>query len=238
MISAETKSVVRVWDWPTRAFHWLLVGSIVLAWASAEFGQKLGDNLLAVHRWNGYCILVLVVFRLIWGVIGSSTARFSHFVRSPAYVLGYARDFAAGTKRPYLGHNPLGTLMVLVLLAMVAVQGVSGLFSLEADNFVAGPLARLLEDDTAAWVLKWHYRGFNLILALVALHVLANAAYGVIAKDPLIPAMIKGTKPAKPYEDGAEAEIPANVSLRALVAFALAGFIVFGGIVLAGGKLL
>lgn len=237
-MTADTKSVVRVWDWPTRAFHWLLVGSIALAWASAEFGQKLGDNLLAVHRWNGYFILVLVVFRLIWGVIGSSTARFSHFVRSPAYVLAYARDFAAGTKRAYLGHNPLGTLMVLALLAMVTVQGISGLFSLEPDDFVAGPLARLLSDDNATWVLKWHFRGFNLILALVALHVLANAAYGVIANDPLIPAMIKGTKPAKPYEDGVEAVIPAHVGLRALVAFGMAAVVVFGVIVLAGGKLL
>jgi len=236
-MDAMVKTEVRVWDWPTRAFHWLLVSAILCAWLSAEFGRKLGDSMLVWHKWNGYIILVLIVFRLIWGFAGSSTARFSHFVHGPAFVLRYAMDFARGHKRAFLGHNPLGTLMVLALMAVVTFQAISGLFSFEPDNFIAGPLARLLEDDTATGVLKWHYRGFTLIQLLVLAHVTANILYGVLAKDPLIRAMAKGTKPAKVYEDEMEAVIPANVTLRAALAFAAALVIVFGGIVLAGGRL-
>jgi cytochrome b len=236
-MSAIAKTEVRAWDWPTRAFHWLLVTAILCAWLSAEFGHNIGDSMLKWHKWNGYFILVLMVFRMVWGFVGSSTARFAHFVRGPAFVLGYAMDFVRGTKRAFLGHNPLGTLMVLALMAMVVTQGLTGLFSYEPDNFIAGPLARLLEDETATGVLKWHYRGFNLILLLVALHVTANALYGFVAKDPLIRAMAKGTKPAKVYEDEMEAVVPANVNLRAAVSFGVALAIVFGGIVLAGGRL-
>jgi cytochrome b len=236
VLNPSSRTEVRVWDWPTRTFHWLLVASILCAWASAEFAAKIGDSQWVWHRWNGYFILVLVVFRLIWGFAGSSTARFAHFVKPPAFVLRYALDFARGTKRAFLGHNPLGTLMVLALLAMVTIQGVSGLFSLEPDDFIAGPLARLLSDETATWVLKWHFRGFKLIEILVVLHVCANIAYGLLAKDPLIRAMATGTKPAKPYEDEAEATIPANVTARAALAFGAAAVIVLGGIMLAGGK--
>ncbi|MCA0406428.1 MAG: cytochrome b/b6 domain-containing protein [Proteobacteria bacterium] len=236
-MSAIAKTEVRVWDWPTRAFHWLLVTAIVSAWASFEFAHKLGDNLLVWHRWNGYFVLVLIVFRLIWGFAGSSTARFSHFVHGPVFVLGYARDFISGRKRAFLGHNPLGTMMVLALLVAVFAQGLLGLFTLEHNELVAGPLKRLIEDDTANQVTKWHIRGFKIIQILVLAHVTANILYGVLAKDPLIRAMAKGTKPAKVYEDEMEAVIPANVTLRAVIAFAAALVIVFGGIVLAGGRL-
>lgn len=231
------KTGVRVWDWPTRAFHWLLVAAIASAWLSFEFAHALGDNTLVWHRWNGYAILVLVVFRLIWGFAGASTARFSHFVRSPMFVLRYARDFAWGNKRVFLGHNPLGTLMVLALLAGVATQGMLGLFSLEHNEIVAGPLKRLISDDAAALVTKWHVRGFKILLLLVALHVSANILYGLLAKDPLIRAMVTGRKPLRAYEDEAEAAIPHNVTLRAVVALALALVLVFGGIILAGGRI-
>lgn len=236
-MNAMTKTEVRVWDWPTRAFHWLLVTAILCAWLSAEFGRKIGDSMLVWHKWNGYIILILLVFRVIWGFAGSSTSRFSHFVHGPAFVLRYALDFARGNKRAFLGHNPLGTLMVLALMGTVVTQGITGLFSYEPDNFIAGPLARLLEDETATAVLKWHYRGFNLILLLVGLHITANILYGALAKDPLIRAMAKGTKPAKVYEDEMEARIPANVTLRAVIAFAAAAGVVLGGIVLAGGRI-
>ena len=227
-----------MWDWPTRAFHWLLVLGIASAWVSFEFSARIGDTVLVWHRWNGYFVLVLLVFRLIWGFIGASTARFAHFVHGPAFVLRYALDFARGSKRAFLGHNPLGTLMVLALLAAVFAQAALGLFALEHNEITAGPLKRLISDGAAEQVTKWHLRGFKLILLLVVLHVSANIAYGVLAKDPLIRAMARGTKPAKPYEDEAEASIPANVTLRAVLAFGVAMVIVFGGITLAGGRLL
>lgn len=231
------KTEVRVWDWPTRAFHWLLVLGIFSAWASHHYGHKIGDATLIWHRWNGYAILVLIVFRLLWGLVGSSTARFAHFVRGPVFVLGYARDFVSGNKRRFLGHNPLGTVMVLVLLAAVLAQAVLGLFTLEHNEIVAGPLKRLLSDEMTEKVSKLHVRALNYILILVAIHVLANAAYGLLARDPLVKAMVTGRKPAADYEDEREARIPANVTLRAFVTLVAAVVIVFGGIMLAGGRI-
>ncbi|HRE21324.1 MAG TPA: cytochrome b/b6 domain-containing protein [Rhabdaerophilum sp.] len=231
------KTGVRVWDWPTRAFHWLLVATILCAWLSHRYGAKMGDPTLIWHRWNGYAILVLVVFRLFWGFVGSSTSRFSRFVHGPVFVLGYARDFISGNKRHFLGHNPLGTLMVLVLLATVLAQGVLGLFTLEHNEIVAGPLKRLLTDEMTEKVSKLHVRGLNYLIVLVAIHVLANAAYGFLAKDPLIKAMVTGRKPAADYEDEREARIPSNITLRAFLTLAAAIAVVFGGIMLAGGRI-
>lgn len=228
---------VRVWDWPTRAFHWLLVFTLVSAWVSFEYAEALGDPLLRWHRWNGYAVLVLVVFRLMWGVVGSSTARFAQFVRGPAAVLRYARDLAGGHKRHFLGHNPLGTMMILLLLAGVTVQGVLGLFTLEHNEIVAGPLKRLLSDEMTEAVSKLHVRGFNILLLIVAVHVLANVAYSIFAKDPVVKAMVTGTKPALPYEDGLEAAMASALALRAGLCLLAAIVLVFGGIILAGGRL-
>lgn len=236
-MSGMKKTEVRVWDWPTRTFHWLLVLGILCAWLSHRYGAKIGDPTLIWHRWNGYAILVLIVFRLLWGLVGSSTARFSHFVHGPLFVLGYARDFVRGRKRRFLGHNPLGTMMVLVLLAAVLAQGVLGLFTLEHNEIVAGPLKRLLSDEMTEKVSKLHVRALNYILILVGIHVLANAAYGLVAKDPLIKAMVTGRKPAADYEDEPEAAISPSVTRRALVTLAVAIVIVFGGIMLAGGRI-
>jgi cytochrome b len=122
---------VKAWDWPTRAFHWTLVFCIVSAWASFKLADRIGDPTLIWHRWNGYFILILLVFRLIWGFVGSSTSRFTAFVTWPWNALTYGLDMMRGKKRPFLGHNPLGTWMILALLAAVGIQGSLGLFSLE-----------------------------------------------------------------------------------------------------------
>lgn len=232
----ETKSV-RVWDWPTRAFHWLLVFCMLSAWASHKFAPALGDATLKWHRWNGYAILVLLVFRLLWGVLGSSTSRFSHFIHGPFFILRYALDFIGGKKRPFLGHNPLGTVMIVVLLLAVLTQGVLGLFTLEHNEIVAGPLKRLISDEATEIISKWHVRGFNILLVFVAIHICANIAYALIAREPLIRAMVSGKKPALAYEDGAEAEIASNVSARAFACLMIALALVFGGITMLGGRI-
>ncbi|MGL4727805.1 MAG: cytochrome b/b6 domain-containing protein, partial [Bosea sp. (in: a-proteobacteria)] len=183
---------VRVWDWPTRLFHWLLVACIFFAWASFEFAGKIGDPTLKWHRWNGYAILVLVVFRLIWGLVGSSTARLSTLMRPPQVTLQYAIDTLWGRAGSYLGHNPLGACMIIVLLAAVLTQGVLGLYTLEHNEITAGPLKRTISDALTERVSWLHVRGFKLILALVAIHVLANSLYQLFKRDPLIKAMITG----------------------------------------------
>jgi cytochrome b len=229
---------VPAWDWPLRAFHWLLVFCILSAWASHRFAPMLGDITLKWHRWNGYVILVLLVFRLIWGLIGGSTARFRNFVRGPFFTLRYAMDFSRGLKRPFLGHNPLGTVMILVLLMALAFQGVLGLFTLEHNEIVAGSLKRLIGDETTAWVSKLHVRFFDVLVILIGVHILANLGYAFIAREPLIRAMMTGRKPVMHYEDQASAEFPPGLTVRALLTLCAAACIVFGGIVLAGGRIL
>jgi cytochrome b len=236
-MATSTKSRVRAWDWPTRAFHWSLVTLIICAWASFELAPRLGDATLRWHRWNGYAILVLVVFRVFWGFAGSSTSRFSAFVRWPWVALRYGLDTFTGKTRHFLGHNPLGSWMIVALLLAVATQAMLGLFTEEHNYTAAGPLRRLLEDDTAERISKLHIQGFKVILALVAAHVLANSLYQLWKKDPLITGMITGNKPMADYEDQAEAIIAVHVNLRAGSCLFAAIALVFGGITLLGGRI-
>jgi cytochrome b len=229
---------VKAWDWPTRAFHWTLVFCLVSAWASFKLADRIGDTTLIWHRWNGYAILILLTFRLIWGFVGSSTSRFAAFVTWPWSALRYALDLATGKSRPFLGHNPLGGWMILILLTAVTVQGSMGLFALEHNELVAGPLKRLIAHETSEAITKLHVKGINLILGLAAIHITANVLYGLLKKDPLIRAMVTGRKPAEAYEDQAEARIAENVTLRALLCLLAAKILVFGGITALGGRIL
>jgi cytochrome b len=229
---------VRVWDIPTRLFHWTFVTLILSAWISSEFASKISDPTLKWHRWNGYAILVLVVFRLIWGFAGSSTSRFASFVRWPWTAAGYGLDLLRGRDRHFLGHNPLGSWMILMLLGAVAVQGILGLYTLEHNDITAGPLNRTISEDTSKIVGWLHVRGFKVILALAVLHVFANSLYQIVRKDPLITAMVTGVKPARPYEDTHEAAIHENAGLRAILCLVVAAIIVFGGILLLGGRII
>jgi cytochrome b len=231
-------SSVKAWDWPTRAFHWLLVLCIISAWVSFNFAGPLGDPTLKWHRWNGYAILVLVAFRLIWGFAGSSTSQFRAFVRSPSHIIAYALDNLRGRNRHFLGHNPLGSVMILLLLGAVITQSVLGLYTLEHNEITAGPLQRTLTEEMSNLVSKLHARGFNITLGLVAVHIVANSLHGLIKQDPVLKAMLTGQKPAMPYEDSGEAVIAPHLGLRVILAFAMANVIVFGSIALLGGRIL
>jgi cytochrome b len=229
---------VRVWDWPTRVFHWSLVLAIASAWVSAEFAGQLGDPTLKWHRWNGYAILVLLVFRLIWGVVGSSTSRISGFLHSPAAMLRYVRSHMTGPTLHYLGHNPLGSLMILLLVAAVAGQAVLGLYTLEHNEITAGPLKRTISDDMTERLSWLHVRGFNVILALVSIHIVANSLYGLLKRDPLVKAMVTGRKPARSFVDASEMQPAANLGLRAALSLLAAMVLVFGTITSLGGRIL
>jgi cytochrome b len=229
---------VRAWDWPTRAFHWTLVTCIITAWFSFKFANNIGDPTLRVHRWNGYLILILVTFRVIWGFAGSSTSRFSAFITWPWKALAYGAESFTGRGKSYLGHNPLGAWMIIVLLCAVFTQGVLGLFSLEHNELVAGPLKRLVAHETSEQITKLHILGFNVLLGLVAVHVFANMMYQVVKGDPLIGAMVTGQKPAEDYADQQEAVIAENVGVRAGICFVIAAVLVFGTITALGGRIL
>lgn len=236
--SASTRKV-RVWDLPTRIFHWSLVTGILVAWASWRYSEAIGDYTLKVHRWTGMLILVLLVFRVMWGVVGSSTSRLSRLFFAPWTSLGYAISMLRGPARHYLGHNPLGSYMILALLAAVALQATLGLFTVEHNDVTAGPLYRLVSEETREVISHWHGRWFyRALLVLIPLHILANIGYGLIKRDPLIRAMITGRKPADEYVDAPEAEITANANVKALICLAVAAALVFGTIFGLGGKML
>ncbi len=177
-----------VWDWPLRVFHWALVILIALQWASAEFHWIS----MEWHYTLGYVILGLIVFRLVWGFVGSTSARFAYFVRGPGVVIDYLRATIKGTAERAVSHNPLGALSVLALIGTVLVQVVSGLF-LREDDFYA-PLAHLVTKQTRHFAHEVHEVGQQVLLILIGLHIVAIIYYAVFKKDPLVPAMVHGRK--------------------------------------------
>ena len=229
---------VRAWDVPTRVFHWSLVFCIVSAWVSYRYSEALGDPTMKWHRYNGYAVLVLLTFRVLWGFVGSSTSRWSAFVQWPWHAAQYGLDLLRGRDRHYLGHNPLGTYMVLALMGLVGAQTLMGLFVVEHNDTTWGPLYKLASVSTQKLLFNWHtWSYYWLLLPLIAAHITANILYGRVKKDPLIRAMITGNKPAGAYEDQHEAVIVAQVWMRAFACLVAAMAIVLGGIAALGGKL-
>lgn len=230
-------ATVTAWDLPTRVFHWALVALIASAWFSFEFSEELGDPRLVWHRWNGLAILTLMVWRLLWGIIGPRNERFTSFVRGPRAAISYARDLLANRPRHFLGHNPLGALLIVALLSVVTGIATLGLFALEHNDNAVGPLYKYAGEAWAKVFTKWHRLLFEPVLViLIAIHILANVFYAVVKKEPLITAMVTGRKPAGTYEDAFQAKPLERPVLRALLLAALAATIVFGGIRALGGK--
>jgi cytochrome b len=202
---------VRVWDFPTRLFHWLLVILIGFSWWSAEVGH------LDLHIWSGLAVFALVVFRVIWGFIGSNTARFGKFVRSPIAVLNYLRSDSS-TPKP-AGHNPIGGYSVLVMLLLVSVQVGTGLFANDEDGLDAGPLNRLVSYETGDTLSNLHHLSFTLLQAIIVVHVLAILFYLLLRKRNLLTPMITGADKQLETTQGA---LVAVGSLRVVVAAAIA----------------
>lgn len=229
---------VVAWDLPTRLFHWTLVALILSAYVSTAFAEQLGDNLLKWHRWNGLAILVLLVWRGMWGIFGSSTARFSAFLRGPRSAAAYVIGLVGGKSRRYLGHNPVGAYMVVTLLLVTGSIGVLGLFTVEHNDITAGPLYRLLSEEWVKQTSRLHRVLFDwVLLPLVGVHIAVNLLYTFAKRDPLIPAMITGRKPVADYADAREAVVVRWSLLRAAVLLAASAAIVLGTIKALGGRL-
>ncbi len=178
----------RVWDLPIRLFHWSLVASITFAYVSGQ----IGGNLIDWHGRAGFLIVGLIVFRIVWGLIGSPTARFASFVRGPGAIRAYLRGEWRG-----IGHNPIGALSVLGLLALVAAQAATGLFTND-DIAYQGPLADLVGKDQSDRFHSLHAWLQNGLLALVVLHVGAIVFYLRVKKENLVKPMITGWKEVTP----------------------------------------
>jgi cytochrome b len=202
---------VRVWDLPTRLFHWVLVGLFLFSWWCAKYHH------MDWHLLSGITLVGLLAFRLIWGVIGGSTARFTHFVRGPGAVIGYLRGKAVD--RP--GHNPLGALSVLALFGLLLLQVGTGLFATDTDGLESGPLSSLLDFDQSRVAAKIHGVSFNLLLWLSVFHVVAVLFYLVVRRRNLVTPMITGTDSA--YTDRADELVRAPVWRFVLAAVVGAG---------------
>ena len=193
---APKKPFVKAWDIGVRGFHWLLVILVLNAWVTAEWG----DMEMRWHKWNGYAIFFVLVFRLSWGFLGSNTSRFSHFIYSPPKIWAYARGLFTGEPLKYLGHNPLGALMVLLMLALLLAQVTSGLFSSDG-LFAYGPLAGFISDSSAEDSALIHELGFYLVVLFVLIHVGAILVYLFVLKENLIKPMFTGKKVQQNYID-------------------------------------
>jgi cytochrome b len=191
MVDDKAKKI-RVWDLPVRLFHWALV--VLLA--TSYFTGRAGGEWMKFHFWSGYAILTLLLFRIAWGCVGSTTARFSDFVKGPVACLVYLRDLLLGRRRYDAGHNPAGGIMVVVLLFAVLAQVTAGLFSADTDmGTVNGPLANLIADKWVDRLTHFHTFWVNVLLVLAGLHVLAVIVYLVWKRQNLTGAMLTGRKP-------------------------------------------
>jgi cytochrome b len=183
---------VAIWDLPTRIFHWALVALIGLSWWTAEAG------LLEWHYRSGLAIFGLLAFRIVWGLIGSSTARFANFVRGPRTILDHLR----GRGGPVLGHSPIGALSVIALLVAVSAQVGLGLFASDEDGLMSGPLAGWISDDLSERITDLHHDLFDYLLILIGLHVAAIFYHLLVKRDNLTGPMVTGRRSGPAATEG------------------------------------
>ncbi|BBK37071.1 hydrogenase [Allostella sp. ATCC 35155] len=179
---------VKVWDGAVRLVHWGIVATFAVSWWSIEQGR------MDIHLPAGYVMLTLVLFRIVWGFVGSDTARFSRFVRGPAAVFGYARTILDRRHSLWIGHNPLGALSVVVLLGLLLAQVLSGLVSVDIDAIESGPLAHLVSFDAGRQAAGLHGLFFDGLQIAAGLHLLAVAYYMIVKRTDLIGPMITGIR--------------------------------------------
>ena len=208
---------VRVWDLPTRIFHWLLVVGVVGMGVSGT----VGGNAMVWHIRFGYAVLALLLFRMIWGVVGGRWSRFGAFIYSPRSVIDYLKG--KGHVGHSVGHSPIGAGSVFTMLAILLAQVASGLISDDEIAF-AGPLTRFVSNATVALATNYHANiGKWILLALVILHIAAIVFY-LLRKHNLVGAMLHGDKelvhPAPPSRDDAVSRIAALLIFLLCVAVA------------------
>ena len=187
------KKTVRVWDPLVRVFHWTLVLSFAIAWVSA-------DEFDTLHFWAGYTIAALVAFRVVWGIIGTRHARFTDFIYRFSTVKSYLIDLAALRPKHYVGHNPAGGLMVVILLLSLGLLTFTGMASVAIDGI--GPLAGTwVESISGHWMEDVHEAVANLVLAFVLFHIAGVLVSSLVHGENLVRAMINGKKEIEEKSD-------------------------------------
>jgi cytochrome b len=184
---SNSTRVVRVWDLPVRLFHWLIVALVAAAYATWRL------DWMEWHGWIGDLVLALVLFRLLWGFFGSETARFSHFLASPRIVLEHLRNAFLREPDRQVGHNPAGGWMVLLLLALLLVETLTGIY-VANDIADVGPLTEIVPAAAANAIDASHAIVWNVLLAAIAAHALAILGYAAVKGQDLLLPLITGTK--------------------------------------------
>ncbi|MGI1678466.1 MAG: cytochrome b/b6 domain-containing protein [Cellvibrionaceae bacterium] len=218
----KTNEKQRIWDLPTRIFHWSLVVCIGYSWWSAEYGE------LIWHQRCGYILLALIIFRILWGFWGSSTSRFGHFLHGPKTVFNYIKTLfikspSNAKENPQteypIGHNPLGGWSVIVLLLVILGQILLGLFSEDVDGLDSGPLSYLVSYDVGRWAAKTHEALFDVLIILIGIHIFAAFFYLFYKHTNLIKPMFTG-KISSPTNTTSESLVfrPLWIAILTLVA--------------------
>lgn len=235
----KSYSPQRVWDLPVRLFHWALVILVTLLWISGEFGglditlpvpealfgrTSLYLTNMDIHALLGQAVLVLVLFRILWGFWGSTTARFSSFLRGAPRIKAEVCELAKGRVPETRGHNPVGALMVVALLALLLAQGLTGLFSAD-DFFFEGPLVHLVSSSTSAALSERHEQFFSLLQVLILIHIAAVLYYLCRGRN-LIGAMITGKKHGSLLGEEGEPLVFASW-WRGVISFAVAAVAIY-----------
>ncbi len=184
----------KVWDVPVRVFHWALVALLGFSWLSGEM------EWMTWHMWSGYAVLTLILFRIAWGFVGSTHARFADFLYGPRAVMAYLRTLPGRTASRYAGHNPLGGISVVLILLCVLAQATTGLFSND-DVFTEGPLVKWIGKELSDSITTLHKYNFDLLLVLAGIHIAAVLYYFGFKSENLIKSMFTGRKS---LPDGAE----------------------------------
>lgn len=208
---SSAKKTIKVWDLPVRIFHW----SIVLLFVVAYITNLLGSDYFSYHKWAGYTLLVLVSFRIVWGLVGTYHARFNHFVKNPIATANYAVSVIKKKDKHYPGHNPLGAVMVVILLAAILVQAITGLFTND-EIFNLGPLYGYISDDLSLQLTSLHRQLFYWILGAITLHILAVIFHVAVKRDNIVKAMFTGKK-----------NVPANEEEQASIGSSKVGLAIF-----------
>lgn len=179
---------LRVWDLPVRAMHWLLVIGIAVCWWSGV------NNELEYHTYAGYAVLWIVLLRLYWGLVGSSTARFVNFVRGPKAILDYATTLHRRDTPHSHGHNALGAISIVLMLGLVLAVVILGLFAVDVDGLYSGPLSLYVTFKQGRQLAHLHNDWFNILLWVIGLHLAAVIFYFLYKRQNLVGPMISGKR--------------------------------------------
>jgi len=213
---SEKPKRIYVWDLGTRLFHWLLVIAVTV---SIYTGNNGGMDEMDIHMLSGYTVLTLIIFRLMWGVVGARYARFTQFLKRPRTLWQYIRALPDRSQPLAPGHNPLGALSVVAMLIVLLAQASSGLFAND-DIMIEGPLVHLVSYRLSRELTEWHELNAYFIYGLIALHLAALLIHQLYLRHPLIKAMFTGYQPDQNVaaDQDAQNKLPLALALASAAA--------------------